>query len=82
MKFVCLVLTRLLQLLLWVWLIIATIPLLIGILMYDLVLRIYGVEKTFLLLSDFNRWIEMLNVYLKTIKSKTNKNTGEDKEYV
>ena len=61
-----------LKIVMYVWIIIAAIPLFTGILMMDLMLRIFGIEKTYLLLNSFTLWAETLSAYLKTHKLKNN----------
>ena len=61
------------------WVILAMIPLFIGGIMIDILLRLLGVESTFLMMTDILRWFETLGVYLKTNKKQNNNEfSGEE----
>lgn len=87
-KIVLFLLNKIVTTLTVVWTVLAFIPLLLGGFMIDILLRIMGVEKMFMMLTNLANWCELVSIYLKTRKSKNNleKNNneplGENKEYV
>lgn len=76
MKIIGLVFHKIKMLLFYVWLILSFIPLGIGAILMDILLRTIGVEKTYWLTTDLVNWSEVLSAYLKTVK--TNETKGEN----
>lgn len=61
---------EMIKILIYVWLFIALIPLLIGIFMFDIVLRIFKIDEYYLLLRDFSSWCGLIGEHLKNLKNK------------
>lgn len=83
MKIIVRLIAKLIMIIEYIWLIAAMIPLLIGIIMVDILLRFFQVEKVYLLMTDFSAWLSLIGEYLKNRNNKTNKNDiGEINHYV
>lgn len=83
MKIIVRLIAKLIMIIEYVWLIAAMIPLLIGIIMVDILLRFFQVEKVYLLMTDFSAWLSLIGEYLKNRNNKNNKNDiGEINHYV
>ena len=61
-----------------IWMLVSFIPLFIGIGMIDILLRVLGINRAFLLYTAFIKWVTVVTIYLNNIKSekenKENKN--------
>ena len=83
MKIIVRLIAKLIMIIEYIWLIAAMIPLLIGIIMVDILLRFFQVEKVYLLMTDFSAWLSLIGEYLKNRNNKNNKNDiGEINHYV
>ena len=81
------IVTRLLliatQIITYAWMLAALIPLSIGIIMIDILLKLFKVEKVYLLMTDFTAWCSLISEHLKNTKNSNNKNNiGETTHYV
>lgn len=75
------IIRKLLNMLMYVWLIAAMIPLFVGIFMFDILLRIFKIDKYYLLITDITAWFTMLSEHLKSLNTKKD-TTGETTNYV
>ena len=82
MKLIIWLIAKVIQIIEYVWLIAAMIPLLIGIIMVDILLKIYNVEKVYLLITDFGAWCALISEHLKNRRNPNNKNNTGDIHYV
>ena len=64
-----LIIGEMIKILMYAWLLIALIPLLTGIFMFDIVLRIFKIDEYYLLLRDFSSWCGLIGEYLKNKKN-------------
>ena len=62
------------SLLIKLWMILALIPLLLGIIMVDVVMKKAGVEKHMLLWTTFALWVDRTNKYLDQIINQEKQN--------
>lgn len=77
------ILGKLILIVIYIWLIAALIPLFIGIFLMDTLLKIFKVEKYYLLFTDFMTWLTMIGEHLKHLKTKNKKeDSGEQINYV
>jgi len=59
---------KVIQLIEYIWLIAAMIPLFIGIIMIDILLKAFKVEKPYLLMVDFSAWCTLISRHLEYLK--------------
>ena len=72
------VIGKILYILAMTWACLSLIPLLIGGLMFDILLRLLGVEKNYLMITNIGLYMETLSVYFK-IKKNKNETSGDKK---
>ena len=82
MKVIAWLITKVIQIIEYIWLIAAMIPLFIGIIMIDMMLMAFKVERVYLLLTDFNAWCVLISEHLKNRKNLNNTNNIGDEHYV
>ena len=83
MRILIYVISKIKMFLFYAWMILSFIPLGLGVIMLDILLKVLGVEKTYLLSTEISNWADVLSAYLKNkaaeIRNNTNNTEGVNK---
>ena len=70
------VISKIKMFLFYAWMILSFIPLGLGVIMFDILLKVLGVEKTYLLSTEISNWADVLSAYLKNKAAEIRNNTN------